>query len=139
VLWIVLLVALVLLTVAGRKRGARPKQAWWIGIPLAGLVLFAALRFGPRALVLLVPLAVWLAWSTSGKTPAAGPRDGSRHRSMTREEALRVLGLQEGASAEAIQSAHRTLIKKLHPDQGGSGFLAQQVNEARQVLQRGAR
>ena len=54
---------------------------------------------------------------------------------MTREEALRVLGLEEGASSDDVTRAHRHLIKKLHPDQGGSSFLAQQVNEAKRVLQ----
>ena len=53
---------------------------------------------------------------------------------MTREDALRVLGLREGATREAIAQAHRSLIKKVHPDQGGSDLLAQQVNEAKQVL-----
>jgi curved DNA-binding protein CbpA len=54
---------------------------------------------------------------------------------MTREEALRVLGLKEGASRAEIIHAHRSLIKKVHPDHGGSDLLAQQVNEARRVLQ----
>jgi curved DNA-binding protein CbpA len=53
---------------------------------------------------------------------------------MSRDEALQVLGLTEGASEERIRAAHRQLIKKLHPDQGGSSLLAQQVNEAKHVL-----
>jgi curved DNA-binding protein CbpA len=53
---------------------------------------------------------------------------------MSHEEALKVLGLEAGASAEAVMKAHRELIKKVHPDQGGSSFLTQQVNEAKQVL-----
>jgi curved DNA-binding protein CbpA len=53
---------------------------------------------------------------------------------MSRQEALRVLGLSQGASPEQVRAAHRQLIKKLHPDQGGSSFLAQQVNDAKQVL-----
>ncbi len=53
---------------------------------------------------------------------------------MTREEALEILGLQEGASAEEIRQAHRRLMRAAHPDQGGSDWLAARINQARDVL-----
>jgi hypothetical protein len=53
---------------------------------------------------------------------------------MSRREALEVLGLAEGASAADIIRAHRTLMKKFHPDHGGSTTLAARVNQAKDVL-----
>ena len=71
----------------------------------------------------------------------AGTGQGAARRAgkMTEEEAYQVLGLEPGASAEAIAQAHRTLMKKVHPDQGGSTYLAAQINAAKDVLLRRGR
>jgi len=63
-----------------------------------------------------------------------GRRGGSG--AMTEEEAYQVLGLPQGADSEAIARAHRGLMKKLHPDHGGSTSLAARVNQAKDVLLR---
>ena len=75
-------------------------------------------------------------WRENAQDNAAaggGPRP-ARAGKMTEEEAYQVLGIQPGASTQDVARAHRSLIKKLHPDQGGSTYLAARVNEAKDVL-----
>ena len=57
-----------------------------------------------------------------------------RPSAMTAEEAYEVLGLAPGAPDEAVRRAYKDLMKRLHPDQGGSTYLAARVNQARDVL-----
>jgi hypothetical protein len=57
-----------------------------------------------------------------------------RQGAMTAEEAYEVLGLAPGAPDEAVRRAYKDLMKRLHPDQGGSTYLAARVNQARDVL-----
>lgn len=57
------------------------------------------------------------------------------------EEAYAILGLRPGADEEAIRAAHHRLMKQVHPDHGGTDYLATKINRARDVLlrQRGMR
>lgn len=67
--------------------------------------------------------------NTQRPPPPRGPRTD-----MTREEALAVLGLAEGATMEEIRAAHRRLIQRMHPDVGGTADLAARINRAKDVL-----
>lgn len=53
---------------------------------------------------------------------------------LNEKEAFEVLGLEIGANEEEIRAAHMRLMKKLHPDQDGSDWLAQKINAARDIL-----
>jgi hypothetical protein len=64
-------------------------------------------------------------------------RDQPRARTsstMSRAEALKVLGLEDGATEEEIRAAHKKLMMQNHPDRGGSDYLASKINEAKDIL-----
>lgn len=77
-------------------------------------------------------------WRTRAKDDrAAGGSHGGKASStgtMTREEALEVLGLDDAADGDAVRAAYRRLMARAHPDQGGSTWMAAKLNEARAVL-----
>ncbi len=75
-------------------------------------------------------------WRERAQTAGAGTSGGNGFSGgpMSREEAYQVLGLEPGASIEDIKDAHRRLMAGLHPDHGGSTYLASKLNEAKDRL-----
>ena len=72
-------------------------------------------------------------WRDSVRSEAgAGPAKGSA--SLDERTALEILGLAPGATEAEIKAAHRALMARLHPDHGGSAWLAAQLNQARDHL-----
>ncbi len=69
---------------------------------------------------------------------AAGHREDAHHAgasgAMNREEALSLLGLTADATHSDISAAHKRLIQRLHPDRGGTDYLAAKINQAKDVL-----
>jgi hypothetical protein len=78
-------------------------------------------------------------WRPAGQGQSEPGTAGARRRSsgaMSKDEAYEVLGLQKGASRDEVVRSHRSLMKKLHPDHGGTTDLAARANEAKEVLMR---
>ena len=147
-----LVVLVVLLLLAAAYTRARPKDlVKWIrfsGGVLLGLVTVALAVTGRIGLAFLAAAGAWALltgtmppWlgAPQGRTgDGGGSRDvpPSRKGTMSRSEALHVLGLEPGATEEQIRAAHRRLIMQIHPDKGGSTYLAAKINEAKDVLLR---
>ena len=78
----------------------------------------------------------WRAAAQDNSNTGRGGRASARNGEMTEQEAYQTLGLRAGAVAEEIVRAHRTLMKKRHPDHGGTTDDAARLNQAKDRLLR---
>jgi hypothetical protein len=103
---------------------------------LIGLLVAFAIRTLP-SLIRYAPYLhrLWQEF-TAAKQQSSGQQGSgtSPKGTMTKEEAYEVLGLKIGASSEDIIAAHRKLMQKIHPDRGGSDYLAAKINLAKKIL-----
>lgn len=101
-----------------------------IGLLFASVVrmLPALLRYAPQL------QRLWILFWSAKNTHANAGYQAPQSATMSREQAFEILGLKPGATRQEIILAHRKLMQKLHPDRGGSDYLAAQINQAKKIL-----
>jgi hypothetical protein len=130
------------------------RQAWddrSLATRLISIGVFPALAFGGAAaasgaaLGTAVGAPLWIVFGAGGAfagallnemQKATSIRAPYATDSMSVEEGFKILGLELGATEAEIGDAHRRLMKGLHPDAGGSTYLAAQLNRARDIALR---
>lgn len=73
-------------------------------------------------------------WANKPNENAPPPPQPPQRSDLKSDEALAILGLKKGATAEDVRQAHKRLMKDFHPDKGGTDYLASKINAAKDVL-----
>ena len=106
------------------------------------IVIVVILMLSGRFINVIIGLAALIALLPSLRNFLKNQRNKKRPTiadplsSMTVLQACDILEVSSNATAQEIKAAHHRLMQKIHPDQGGSDYLAAQVNQAKEVLTR---
>ncbi|MGQ9832155.1 MAG: molecular chaperone DnaJ [Thermochromatium sp.] len=98
------------------------------------LRLFALFRLVPELQQILRTLGLGVGPSAGSANDGPGPGVSPNSGPLSEEEARAILGVDAKADAETIRAAHRRLMQRLHPDRGGSAYLAARINAAKRRL-----
>lgn len=127
-----------------KRNGWKLVLAGFAGVLLV-LVLTGRIHVITAGIAALLPLLKklpsllrYLPWLT-GQKQHHQPGEGGQQSApssgrMSVREACEILGVDENCSRDDVVAAHRKLMQKIHPDRGGSDYLAAKVNEAKAVL-----
>ncbi|MTW20782.1 molecular chaperone DnaJ [Allochromatium palmeri] len=96
--------------------------------------LLTLLRLVPELQQILRSLGLGVGAGQASGRAGQGAPPGSGSGALSEDEARAILGIDAKADAEAIRAAHRRLMQRLHPDRGGSDYLAARINAAKQRL-----
>ncbi len=123
---VLLIIGIILLVTTGKLNGL---------IAVAGVLLAFLVKQLPNALRYFPQLySVWLMLNKGKQQQSSYRKTATNNKSMSVDEARDVLGITSLASKEEIIMAHRKLMQKMHPDRGGSDYLAAKINQAKKVL-----
>jgi hypothetical protein len=124
-----------------RRLGALTRRItgpWRPGVGVLSLIcIIGALALAARGAELWAGLLILggLGFALAARRrPRPKPEEAQGAGAMTRREAARILGVPIDAAPEAVEEAYRRLIRRIHPDLGGSEGLAAQLNAARAVM-----
>jgi len=122
-----------------RSRWLTTRALWALAIVL--IIAAATGRFHPIAAlsspILPILWQLYNRFSSPRRVEDSNRSSASQNTNseqMSRERALKILGLTEGFTDEELVEAHRTLIARCHPDKGGNDFLASEINAAFDIL-----
>ena len=119
-----LAIVLILLAVTGRIH--------WIGAMIGALI--PIVRRSMPLLIRMFPLFQQYVGTKTQADHNGQPPPPQPNSDMDEDSAYAALGLSPGASKEEVIQAHRKMMQKVHPDRGGSDYLAAQINQAKELL-----